>query len=272
MRKSGWFVTFMALGVFAMLYLPLLCVAIFSVNASRLGLNWGGFTLSWYTKLFHDGMILNAAKNSLLLAVISTAISTILGTMVAIGAQRLPWGKKASRVMEGLLNLPVVTPDIIFAVALVIAFGALRALTGLFKLGLPTMIIGHVAFQIAFVALTVRSRLQAITMDLEEAAFDLYASYGRMLGTVVLPLLKPGIFAGAALAFTLSLDDFVISFFTSGPDSTTLPIYIYASVHRGVTPEIHALSTMVMFLTIVAVSLMQWLSARSEKKTAEATA
>jgi spermidine/putrescine transport system permease protein len=263
MRKAGWFVTGASWGVFAFLYLPLLCVAIFSLNASRSGLTWGGFTLDWYRRLLHNDLVLRAAANSLILALASTAISTVLGTLLALGIQRIPWGKRASKGMEALLNLPVVTPDIIFAVALVIAFGALRALTGLFQLGMPTMVVGHVAFQISFVALVVRSRLEAIGMDLEEASFDLYASYGRMLTSVVLPLLGPGIFAGAALAFTLSLDDFVISFFTSGPDSITLPIFIYAAVHRGVTPEIHALSTLVMLGTIAAVSIMQKLTARS---------
>lgn len=263
MRKSGWFVTSCALGVFAFLYLPLLCVAIFSVNASRNGLTWGGFTLSWYAKLLHNDLIQRAAWNSLFLAVVSTVISTLLGTLLALGIQRIPWGRRSTRAMEALLNLPVVTPDIIFAVALVIAFGALRSLTGFFQLGMPTMIVGHVAFQVAFVALVVRSRLSVIGLDLEEAAFDLYASYGRLLWTVVLPLLKPGIFAGAALAFTLSLDDFVISFFTSGPESITLPIFIYAAVHRGVTPEIHALSTLVMLATVAVVGLMQQLTAKS---------
>lgn len=268
MRRSGWFVSLSAVGIFALLYLPLLCVVIFSVNASRMGLTWGGFTLSWYAKLLENELILKAAGNTLVLALISTVISTFLGTLLALGMQRLPWGKRSGAVLEGLLNLPVVTPDIIFAVALVIAFGALRSLTGLFELGMPTMIVGHVAFQVAFVTLVIRSRLQGISEDLEEASFDLYASYGRMLWTVILPLLRPGILAGAALAFTLSLDDFVISFFTAGPDSITLPLYIYAAVHRGVTPEIHALSTLVMVLTIVVVTLMQWLTTHSEKEAA----
>lgn len=255
-----------SVAIFAFLYLPLLCVTLFSVNASRLGVKWGGFTLSWYGKLFHDEVILKATLNTLVLAVVSTLIATVLGTALAIGIHRTPWGRKSGRVLDLFLNLPVVTPDIIFAVALVIAFGALRAVSGAFELGMPTMVIGHVAFQISFVALAVKARLEIIGSDLEEAAFDLYAGHLRMLTTVVLPLLKPGIFAGAALAFTLSLDDFVISFFTAGPDSMTLPIFIYAAVHRGITPEIHALSTLVMLATIVAVSLMQIASARSERK------
>ena len=265
MRKSGWFVTLGAWGVYAFLYLPLLCVVVSSFNASRNSLVWGGFSLAWYQKLSSNEMILHAARNTLVLALASTAISTVLGTLLALGIHHIPWGRKSNRLMEAMLNLPVVTPDIIFAVALVIAFGAIRSLTGLFQLGMPTMIVGHVAFQIAFVALVVRSRLESIGLDLEEAAFDLYASYPRLLLTVVLPLLRPGIFAGAALAFTLSLDDFIISFFTSGPESMTLPLFIYAAVRRGVTPEIHALSTLVMVLTVMVVMVMQKLTAASTK-------
>jgi spermidine/putrescine transport system permease protein len=159
-----------------------------------------------------------------------------------------------------LLHLPVVTPDIIFAVALVIAFSVIRYLTGCFELGLGAMIIGHITFQISFVALAVRGRLELIGHDVEEAASDLYAGYWRVLTKVILPMLKPGIMAGAMLAFTLSLDDFVISFFTSGPKSMTLPLYIYAAVRRGITPEVHALSTLIMIITIFVVASMQKLS------------
>ena len=266
MKKSGIALTGAAWGVYAFLYLPLLCVAAFSVNASRNGLRWGGFTLDWYRRLLTNDMVLEAARNSLALAVVSTLVSTTLGTMLALGIHHIPWGPRARKAMEGLLSLPVVTPDIIFAVALVLAFGALRELTGFFQLGMPTMIVGHVAFQIAFVALVVNSRLESIGIDLEEAAFDLYASYPRLVGTVILPLLRPGIMAGAALAFPLSLDDLVISFFTSGPDSMTLPLFIYAAVHRGVTPEIHALSTLVMMVTVLVVGAMQKLTSRSESE------
>ena len=249
-----------AIGIFIFLYLPMASVAFFSINASKGGLTWGGFTFGWYTQLFHDDYILMAAVNTLFLAVVSTAISTVIGTMLAIGMFRFPWSKSASGRLNILLHLPVVTPDIIFAVALVIAFNVLRFLTGAFDLGMTTMVIGHVTFQIAFVAIAVRGRLELIGHDVEEAACDLYAGYLRILFRVLLPMLKPGIMAGAMLAFTLSLDDFVISFFTSGPKSTTLPLFIYASVRRGVTPEIHALSTIIMVVTIVVVMGTQKLS------------
>ena len=264
MRKNAPLTVLISFACLLFLYIPLICVGLFSVNASKMGLTWGGFTLDWYVKLFHNAFIMRSAINTLLLAVISTVISTVIGTLVALGIHRTAWGRRTRRFMDTLLHLPVVTPDIVFAVALVIAFGALRAVTGLFELGLPTMIVGHVTFQIAFVALVVQSRLQLIGTDVEEAAYDLYASYPRMLFRVLLPMLAPGIAAGAMLAFTLSLDDFVISFFTAGPKSITLPLFIYASVRRGVTPEIHALSTMVMLVTIVMVVLMQRLMARND--------
>ena len=257
MRRCSIFSSLTAMGVFVILYLPMLSVAMFSVNSSKMGLSWGGFTLDWYRQLFHDEFILRAALNTLVLAVVSTAISTVIGTMLAIGMFRFPWSRRASRNLNVLLHLPVVTPDIIFAVALVIAFSAIRYMTGAFELGLGAMIVGHVTFQISFVALAVRGRLELIGHDVEEAACDLYAGYWRVLTRVLLPMLLPGILAGAMLAFTLSLDDFVISFFTSGPKSMTLPLYIYAAVRRGITPEIHALSTLVMIITILVVFTAQ---------------
>jgi spermidine/putrescine transport system permease protein len=260
MKRCSIFSSLTAMSIFVFLYLPMLSVAVFSVNASKMGLDWGGFTLTWYAQLFHDEFILHAALNTLILAVVSTAISTVIGTMLAIGMNRFPWTRRAMGRLNVLLYLPVVTPDIIFAVALVIAFSVIRYLTGAFELGMTSMIIGHITFQISFVALAVRGRLELIGHDVEEAACDLYASYWRVLTKVLLPMLKPGIMAGAMLAFTLSLDDFVISFFTSGPKSMTLPLYIYAAVRRGVTPEVHALSTLIMIVTILFVTLMQKLS------------
>jgi spermidine/putrescine transport system permease protein len=249
-----------AAGIFCFLYLPMLSVMVFSVNASEVGLKWGGFSLRWYEQLWTNATILNAARNTLFLAVVSTCISTVIGTMLAIGMFRFPWSRQKMRQLNLLLHLPVVTPDIIFAVALVIAFQVIRYFTGWFDLGMGSMIVGHVTFQISFVALAVKGRLELIGSDIEEAASDLYAGYGRVLFAVLLPMLWPGILAGAMLAFTLSLDDFVISFFTSGPKSTTLPLFIYASVKRGITPEIHALSTLLMLATIACVALMQKLS------------
>jgi len=257
MRKINLLVSAMAFVTMGFLYLPLLAVAFFSVNNTKYGLAWKGFTLDWYIKLFHNEVILQAAWNTLVLAIVSTLVSTILGTALAIGMDRFPWPKKMNTVLDLILHLPVIIPDIILAAALVVAFGFLRSVSSFFEPGLFCMIIGHITFQVAFVALVVRSRLISIGKDIEEAARDLYATTSYLLWKITLPLLMPGIIAGAMLAFTLSLDDFVISFFTAGPESVTLPLFIFAAVRRVVTPQIHALSTLVLFATIILVFVME---------------
>lgn len=257
MRKINLIINIMAFGTIGFLYLPLIAVAFFSVNNTKYGLAWKGFTLDWYIQLFHNEVILQAAWNTLILAIVSTLVSTVLGTALAIGMDRFPWPKKMNTILDLTLHLPVIIPDIILAAALVVAFGFLRGVSSLFEPGLFSMIIGHITFQVAFVALVVRSRLVSIGKDIEEAARDLYASTSYLLWKITLPLLMPGIVAGAMLAFTLSLDDFVISFFTAGPDSVTLPLYIFAAVRRVVTPQIHALSTLVLFATILLVVVME---------------
>ncbi len=254
-----------AIAALVFLYAPMLAVAVFSVNAARHGFAWKGFTLQWYARLFGNEYVLEAARNTLILAACSTAVATVLGTLLAIGLSRFPWPAALRRSLDVALYLPVVTPDIIFAAALVVAFRLLRAASAVFEPGLTTMILAHVTFQIAFVALVVQGRLATIGRTLEEAARDLYADTPYLLRRVMLPLLAPGIVAGALLAFTLSLDDFVISFFTAGPTSTTLPIYIYASVRRGVSPEIHALSTLVFLATVLLVIGLERMTARAGK-------
>ena len=239
------------------IYLPLVGVAVFSVNDARRGLVWQGFTLKWYGKLFHNDWILEAAWNTFLLASVSTLIATVVGTVLAIAMDRFPWGRRTHNGLDMILHIPGVIPDIIVAASLVVAFGLLRVVAPVFEPGLLNMIIGHITFQIAFVALVVRSRLAAIGSEMEEAARDLFASNWDLLRRVMLPLLMPGIIAGAMLAFTLSLDDFVISFFTAGPDSQTLPLFIFAAVRRGVTPQVHALSTLIMLVTVMLVVFME---------------
>jgi len=243
-RWLGW-------ATLGFMYLPLLAVALFSVNATRLGTSWGGFTWRWYGEVFtgpDSPRILEAAGNTLLLAVVSTGIATVLGTGLAF-ALRAPWRRWQRAGLENLLLLPVVTPDLIIAAALV----ALRQAFAVLPLGFPAMVVGHVTLQVSFVALIVRSRLLAIGDQQEEAARDLYASDSFVLRRVVLPQILPAILAGAMLAFTLSIDDVVISFFTAGPADVTLPLYIQAAVKRGMPPEIHALSTLVFLATVVLV-------------------
>ena len=253
MKRTHPIITSLALFTMGFLYIPLVGVAVFSVNSARRGLVWKGFTLDWYAKLFSNEWILEAAWNTLVLAVVSTLVATVLGTVLAIGMDRFPWTRRTNNVLDIILHIPVVIPDIILAAALVVAFGILRVVSAMFEPGLLNMIIGHITFQVAFVALVVRSRLIAIGHEIEEAARDLFASNWYLLRRIMLPLLMPGIVAGGMLAFTLSLDDFVISFFTAGPESQTLPLYIFAAVRRGVTPQIHALSTLIMIITVVLV-------------------
>ncbi len=253
MKRSHPLTAAFGLAALAFLYLPLVAVVIFSVNSAKFGFQWQGFSLKWYAQLFQNDTILELTRNTLFLAVVSTLIATVLGTALALGLERYPWGRRLRGTLETALYLPVVTPDIILAAALVVIFGVLQQISSIFEPGMLTMIIGHVTFQVAFVCLTVQSRLASLGRDLEEAAYDLYASYPDMLRRVLLPLLAPGIAAGAMLAFTLSLDDFIISLFTSGPSSQTLPLYIYASVKRGISPEIHALSSLMLFATLALV-------------------
>ena len=257
MKRSHPLITALAMFTMGFLYLPLVAVAVFSVNATRYGLVWRGFTFDWYIKLVQNEFILEAAWTTLVLAVVSTIVATILGTVLAIGMDRFPWGRKTNTFLDLVLHIPVVIPDIILAAALVVAFGLLRVISSLFEPGLFNMIIGHITFQISFVALVVRSRLVGIGRDVEEAARDLFASTPYLLRRVTIPLLLPGIVAGTMLAFTLSLDDFVISFFTAGPESITLPLFIFAAVRRGVTPQIHALSTLVVLITVIMIIGME---------------
>ncbi|MDR1111174.1 MAG: ABC transporter permease [Deltaproteobacteria bacterium] len=262
MKEKRPMVAIVAVASLALMYLPSAAVALFSVNNARYGLAWRGFTLQWYARLFGNRDIIEAAINSLVLAVVSTLVATILGTALAIGLRRAPWPAALLRVFDLLINLPVVVPDIIMAVALAMAFNVLRLLSSVFEMGLFTLIVGHVTFQISFVTLVVKSRLEALGQDTDEAAMDLYASRLFHFRHVTLPLILPGVLAGAMLAFTLSLDDFIISFFTHGPESVTLPIYIYASIKRGLSPEIHALSTLMLVLTTIPIIIAERLTRR----------
>jgi spermidine/putrescine transport system permease protein len=208
--------------------------------------------------------VVSAAWNTLLLGCLSTAISTLLGSMLGYGLHRFRFPGQA--LFSRLMYVPVFVPDIILAIALLLLYSLCRSWFGVPQLGMTTMVLAHVTFQIPFVAIVVRSRLQGQDKSLEEAARDLGATDWQTFRHVTLPLMLPGVVAGAMLAFTLSLDDFVVSFFTSGPGSTTLPIFIYSSVKRGITPEINALSSLIIVasaLITLALSVAQKRSARS---------
>lgn len=258
MSKGPVVITAMAASFYGFMYLPLAMIIAASVNDTRLGVEWKGFTLRWYDAALADAQMAGAIRNTLIVAAISTCISTLLGTLLAYGLARHPF-KGRALVQSGLL-LPVAVPDILMATALLLFYSLLRNWTAMFQPGYLTTILAHVTFQIPFVSLVVAARLRGFDSSLEEAASDLGASRWQRLRRVTLPLLRPGIMAGALLAFTLSLDDFVVSFFTSGPGTATLPVYIYSSLKRGVTAEIHALSAMLIIAAVLAtigVTLLQ---------------
>ena len=236
---------------YVFLYAPILILVVFSFNASRfVSGTWSGFTLDWYRELFSDSALGLALRNSLYIAFTSTLVSTVFGTMVALAMERYRFRGKLA--FDALLYLPIIIPDIAMAVMLLLFF----VLTKI-PLGKTTIIISHIAFNISFVAVVVRARLAQFDRSLEEAAQDLYANHWDTFRLVTLPLIMPGILGGALLAFTLSLDDFVITFFTSGPGSTTLPLRIYSLVKLGVTPEINALSS-IMFLVSFALVFLSF--------------
>jgi spermidine/putrescine transport system permease protein len=248
-RKPSWWLWLTSALLYAFLYAPIVVVIIYSFNASRYGGPWRGFTTQWYGAILNDAGKLDAAKNTLLLGAISTLIATVLGTLLGLGLSRYHFpGKK---LFSFLMYIPVVIPDIVMAVAMLMFYAQVRSAIGLFELGMTTMILSHVTFQIPFVAIVVRSRLVGMDPALEEAAHDLGATSWQTFWHVTFPLIVPAIVAGAMLAFTLSLDDFVVSFFTTGPGATTLPILIYSSVKRGITPDINALSTLIVLVSIV---------------------
>ena len=256
-RHGSWLTRLVQAGITAsgifgyiFLYVPIIILVIFSFNSSRFVTTWAGFSFRWYGELFRNEAMMVALKNSLIVAVASTLISTVFGTMVALAMERRRFvGKMA---FDALLYLPIIIPDIAMAVMLLLFF--VWANIGL---SLITIIIAHVAFNISFVAIVVRARLVGFDRSLEEAAQDLGANELQTFWYVTLPLLMPGILAGALLAFTLSLDDFVITFFTAGVGSTTLPLRIYSMVKLGITPEINAISTLMLAasMTLVMASL-----------------
>jgi spermidine/putrescine transport system permease protein len=257
-RAATWF----AAGSFLLLYLPMLAVVVASFASTKTGLSFGALTLEWYRSVLRDARLMELAANTLTLAAVSTAISTVLGTMLALSLERFPWRAGLRSAVDGMLTLPVVMPDVLLAAGVVVAMGVLRRASDLFEPGMSAMVLGHVSFQLAFVTMVVRARLASVGTACEEAAADLHATGLTRLRRVTLPLLAPGIAGGAMLAFTLSLDDFVISFMTASPSSTTLPVHIYASVRRGLRPELHALSAILFFVTALIVPLAHRLARR----------
>jgi len=245
-----WFASVL---VYAFLYIPLAIVVIFSFNDSKLNAEWVGFTTAWYAKLLADESMLRAALNSVLIACTAAAVATVLGTMAGIAMHRF-----RPRLLPFLVFTPVAMPEILLGVSLLIFFldtaAPLLAMVGIdFGLGLVTVVIAHITFCIGFVAIIVRARLAGMDESIFEAARDLGATPWRTFREVTLPLILPGVIAGALMAFTLSIDDFVITFFTAGVGTKTLPLEIYTMIKVAVTPEVNAISALLMSLTLALI-------------------
>ncbi|HJV92081.1 MAG TPA: ABC transporter permease subunit [Azonexus sp.] len=241
MKKPGLWLWCAALATYGLLYLPLAVVVLFSFNDSELNAAWQGFTLDWYRRLLGDRAMLQAAANSLFIALVASSVATVLGTMAGLAMHR--W---RPRLLPFLVLTPVAMPEILLGVSLLLFFRQVLDLT----LGLFSILIAHITFSIGFVAIIVRARLAGMDDSLFEAARDLGATPWLTFTRITLPLTLPAIVAGFLMSFTLSIDDFVITFFVAGVGVSTLPLQIYSMIKVAVTPEVNAISTLLMALTL----------------------
>lgn len=248
------------------LYVPLITLIIFSFNDSKRNIVWRGFTFKYYDKAFHDDSLIQAFGNSMTIALICTVVSVVLGALAAVALWRFKFPGKTA--LEGAMALPIVVPEICMGVAMLVFFARVFPWpTGLpWPLNLGAITIAHISFSFPFVATVVRARLSSFNRELEEAAKDLGADEWRTFWDVLVPHMQPGLVAGALLAFTLSLDDFVITFFTAGPDTITFPVKVYSMVRFSVTPEVNAASTILIVVTIVFTAIGLQMQNRSEEK------
>ena len=239
-----------AILAYAYIYIPILLLIIFSFNTQKLNVRWEGFTLHWYKVLLQDQEVMLALRNTLIIAIVSTVFATVIGTFAALALQRYRF--PGYTISESLLYIPVIIPEVVMGISLLVFF-----VQAGFRLGLLTITLSHIAFNIPFVALVVRARLHGFDKAIEEAAMDLGANEFTTFWRVTLPTIMPGVMAGAMLAFTLSLDDYVITYFTAGPGSTTLPLRVFSMVRFAVTPEVNALSALWMVAVFLILGVGQ---------------
>lgn len=260
-RRASWWVVLVAGGTYLLLHLPVLVLVLFSFNTSRYSVSWSGVTLEWYQRLAGRSDLLRGLRASLIVGLASTLVATLFGTLLALALARQRM--RGRRALEALLYLPIVTPEIVAGISLLVLFVALGV-----PLGLGTITIAHIAFNIAFVAVVVRARLEGMDRSLEEAALILGADELTAFRTVTVPQLWPGILAGALLAFTMSFDDYVITSLVAGTGSSTLPIVVYSMVRRNIEPTVNAISTLILLVTSGAI----WLAYRLARERPLATA
>lgn len=245
------------------LYVPVLILMIFSFNSGSLVTHWEGVTLNWYGSAFLNEEFHSAARNTLIISVSATIISTVCATLAAIGMTRVkPWRGLAAAFM--VINLPLMVPEIITAVATLSFFALIAGTFGL-NFGIGNLILAHTVFCIPFAYMPIRARLEDMDLTLEYAAADLYATPWNAFKRITLPLLVPGIMSGAALAFIVSFDDFTITQLVAGPGQTTLPLYIWNQIRRPMTPEINAISTILLMVSILFVSVSFLIARRRAK-------
>lgn len=240
--------------VLLLMYAPILTLIAFSFNDSKRNIVWKGFTLKYYGVAWNNASLVEAFTNSLVIAAMTTVVATVLGTLVAVLLWRFRFPAKSA--FEGFTGLPIVVPEICMGIAMLVFFARIGWPTGLpWPLNLSAITIAHIAFAFPFVAIVVRSRLGGFNRELAEASQDLGATEWQTFRYVLLPFMMPGVIAGALLAFTLSLDDFVITFFTAGAETTTFPVKVYSLVRRGVSPDVNAASTALIVITVLSTLL-----------------
>lgn len=247
--KKKFFDNFIIAFVLLFLFLPIIVLVLYSFNKNSNNLVFEGFTLKWFYELFNNKDLVEAFFNTLLIAIISTVVSTIIGTISAVGLHR--YNFKFKGFVNTLLYIPIVIPEIVLGISLL----SMYTLTKL-ELGIFTIILSHIVFSIPYVIVSVRSVLSKSVDKIEEASYDLGVSSIKTFWYITLPSIMPGIVSGATLAFTLSLDDVVISYFTAGPGSNTLPLNIYSMIKTGITPDVNALSTLVLLVVVIVLSFL----------------
>jgi putrescine transport system permease protein len=264
-RRSTFLLTCLCFG-YAFFYIPILSMVFFSFNRARLATVWGGFSTKWYYALFHNDQVLAAAWLSLQIAVISAAFATILGTCAGLALVRFR-RFKGRTLFSGLVTAPLVMPETITGLSMLLLFVFMERVIGWPDgRGMTTIAIAHITFSLSYVAVIVQARLSSMDQSIEEAAMDLGSKPLQVILDITLPIISPAIVSGWLLAFTLSLDDVVITSFTNGPGSTTLPIYIWGKIKLGVTPDINALATIMIAIVGIGVTLAGIFMFRSEKK------
>jgi putrescine transport system permease protein len=264
-RRPGFVLSMLCFG-FVFLYVPIFSLIFYSFNSSRLATVWGGFSTKWYGELLHNDLVINAALLSLRIAVITATVAMILGTLAGLALARL--GRFKGRLLfSGMVTAPLVMPDVITGLSLLLMFVSLEELIGWpAGRGVTTITIAHITFSMAYVAVIIQSRLSSMDDSLEEAAMDLGSRPFRVLFDVTLPIISPAMISGWLLSFTLSLDDLVIASFVSGPGSSTLPMVIFSKVKLGLTPDINALGTIIIVIVSIGVVIAGWLMHRQERQ------